>query len=420
MTNPFFSVVIPTKNRIEPLKTTLESILAQEFPDFECVIVDNNDDNRLDGLCESYGDSRLRRVRTGGLHMADNWDAALRAAQGQYVILIEDKQCLYGHALLVAHEIILKTGADALHWGGDVLEDLAAPFKVGSAWGTRSLQLLSSDDILEQFTFQKPHLRNGKMGYAYYLITYIVGCRSVVRRSLLEDIRKSTGLKICLPVNPSFTMGCHLLNRLESYYHFDGSMSLFHSAKVSTGGNLHLKKQDINNFWKEIGGLETGFRYSPIKCYFNEGAHCNDYLAMTELLGGRLARHPMNWVIYYTLMYELNIRNHWDGLDRSDELKAWRDALRLEPWRLQLQVNLQVLAFRLKRIFKTVRSKSGLRRLEKLVKGKPQRPAQDSSRQVSSVREFVVQETARLREIDAGNFDLGKPKKQLSVTSSSK
>ncbi|RZK29975.1 MAG: glycosyltransferase, partial [Hymenobacter sp.] len=41
MTSPFFSIVIPTYNRAGFIVDTLQSVLAQEFIDFEILVVDD-------------------------------------------------------------------------------------------------------------------------------------------------------------------------------------------------------------------------------------------------------------------------------------------------------------------------------------------------------------------------------------------
>jgi glycosyltransferase involved in cell wall biosynthesis len=37
----FFSVIVPTLNRVELLKSTVDSSLAQRYADFELIIVDD-------------------------------------------------------------------------------------------------------------------------------------------------------------------------------------------------------------------------------------------------------------------------------------------------------------------------------------------------------------------------------------------
>lgn len=45
MTNPLVSVIIPTYNRPDFLKLTVESIISQTFQDFEIIVIDDGSPN---------------------------------------------------------------------------------------------------------------------------------------------------------------------------------------------------------------------------------------------------------------------------------------------------------------------------------------------------------------------------------------
>jgi hypothetical protein len=286
-----------------------------------------------------------------------------------------------------------------LYWSGDVVNDLDPnAVRVGSLWGNRVLRTLSSDEVLAEFTLQDSSRLKAKIGGVPR--SFIMGSLSVVSKSLLDRIRTETGRPVCLPVNPDFTMGCQLLNCLPSYLFFEGSMSFVHALPTSTGGNWHSNKKDVNKFWDAYGGCEIGYRHVPIKSIFIESQHFNDYVSATKLLGGRLARHPMNWTMYYVAMYEQNARNHRNGLDRTEELRAWKDALSHEPFALRMQVRQYLLRLKLNRGFKKIRTKSGMRRLEQLFKKKRVKADVVSDRKIGDIREFLKQETERLRKLD--------------------
>ena len=56
---PFFSVVIPTFNRAEKLKGTIQSVLDQIFKDFELLIVDDGSTDNTPEVVDSFSDSRI-------------------------------------------------------------------------------------------------------------------------------------------------------------------------------------------------------------------------------------------------------------------------------------------------------------------------------------------------------------------------
>ena len=55
---PFFSIILPTKNRSFIIANTIESILGQTYIDFEFIIIDNSDDLDTCNLVLTYPDVR--------------------------------------------------------------------------------------------------------------------------------------------------------------------------------------------------------------------------------------------------------------------------------------------------------------------------------------------------------------------------
>jgi hypothetical protein len=60
----------------------------------EVVVIDNDDSTETGDYCRGIDDLRLRRVRTGGLSMPDNWRAGLQASRGQYTLVVADRSVL--------------------------------------------------------------------------------------------------------------------------------------------------------------------------------------------------------------------------------------------------------------------------------------------------------------------------------------
>ncbi len=87
---PRTSVVVATRERAEQLARALDSLLAQDHPDFEIVVVDNapSTEATLD-LVDKYGD-RVRYVRESvpGLAIAHN--RGIAAARGEVVAFTDD------------------------------------------------------------------------------------------------------------------------------------------------------------------------------------------------------------------------------------------------------------------------------------------------------------------------------------------
>lgn len=60
--NPFLSIVIPVYNAESYLPCCLDSILAQQFTDYEVILVDDGSTDRSPAICDAYaaGHSQIR------------------------------------------------------------------------------------------------------------------------------------------------------------------------------------------------------------------------------------------------------------------------------------------------------------------------------------------------------------------------
>jgi glycosyltransferase involved in cell wall biosynthesis len=86
------SIVTPTYNRRDYLAVCIESVLAQTFPNWEQIIVDDGSIDETDRLVGSYRDPRLRYVfleHRGIDHLGETYNRGLQAARGEYVAILE-------------------------------------------------------------------------------------------------------------------------------------------------------------------------------------------------------------------------------------------------------------------------------------------------------------------------------------------
>src|SRR5262249_44731126 len=86
---PKVSICIPAFQAERHLRSTIDSVLVQNYADLEIVIVDNNSSDGTREILESIKDDRVRIIRNATtLSMVDNWNRAVRESQGQFVKLV--------------------------------------------------------------------------------------------------------------------------------------------------------------------------------------------------------------------------------------------------------------------------------------------------------------------------------------------
>jgi len=90
-----FSVLLPTRNRLELLRYAIESVLRQDCDDWEVVVSDNDSTEDICGYVASLQDARVRCIRTDRfVPVTENWNNALAHSGGDYVVMLGDDDCL--------------------------------------------------------------------------------------------------------------------------------------------------------------------------------------------------------------------------------------------------------------------------------------------------------------------------------------
>ena len=83
------SVIVPVYKVEKYLRHCVDSILAQTYPDFELLLIDDGSPDRCPQICDEYAgrDARVRVIHkpNGGLISARN--EGIRAAMGDYVCI---------------------------------------------------------------------------------------------------------------------------------------------------------------------------------------------------------------------------------------------------------------------------------------------------------------------------------------------
>lgn len=109
MTAPFLSVLLPTRNRLDLLKAALATVLRQDDGDFEVIVSDNASSDDVMGFVVGLGDVRVRCLRSDvPLPVTDNWNRAVDAASGQYVVMLGDDDGLVPGYVAAMREAVLQ------------------------------------------------------------------------------------------------------------------------------------------------------------------------------------------------------------------------------------------------------------------------------------------------------------------------
>lgn len=99
------TIAIPTYNRSELLKTSLESALAQDYLDYQVLVLDNASDDDTEAVVRSFADSRITYVRNEtNIGIFGNWQRTVELNTSPYLSILSDDDVLLPNFI---HESVL-------------------------------------------------------------------------------------------------------------------------------------------------------------------------------------------------------------------------------------------------------------------------------------------------------------------------
>jgi GT2 family glycosyltransferase len=94
------TVAIPTLNGSKYIKEAIDSVLKQIYEDFELVIIDNHSTDCTKKIVQETNDQRIRYIRNPKqVDIITNWNNCLRAAKGDYLLILGDDDLIYSDFL---------------------------------------------------------------------------------------------------------------------------------------------------------------------------------------------------------------------------------------------------------------------------------------------------------------------------------
>jgi len=123
---PSFSVVIPTYNRARLIAATIDSVLAQDWKEFEVVVVDDGStDNTREVIEQSYAnDARVRYIRQANSERGAARNHGLRESRGDYVVFFDSDDLMQkDHLSTLASVAESQAGANFLATKYEILRD---------------------------------------------------------------------------------------------------------------------------------------------------------------------------------------------------------------------------------------------------------------------------------------------------------
>lgn len=117
MNSPFFSVIVPTYNRAGFILKTIQSVLAQQFENFEVLIVDDGSTDNTQEIIQAIQDSRVHYFKKANAERAAARNFGSAKSKGAYVTFLDSDDLLLPNNLSTAYNFIQTHKPEVFHLG---------------------------------------------------------------------------------------------------------------------------------------------------------------------------------------------------------------------------------------------------------------------------------------------------------------
>lgn len=238
MTNdrPKISIVIPTFNRAEYLRYTLETCVAQSYDKVEFIVQDDASTDCTFQVVDEFAsaDSRIRYLNTGtNAGMRGNFEQAVNAAKGDYLICLGSDDALLPGALDELSGFIREFPDDLITWP-------TASFHYSAARAGKS-QLMIPHSISQRPFKNKLKTRDyfhrqvDRLFYADDHLAPMLYVKSCVPLSLLRRATEISGGKFFLSSTPDGYSSFAIASLIDNYIYTNVCFTL-HGVSPSSAG----------------------------------------------------------------------------------------------------------------------------------------------------------------------------------------
>lgn len=148
---PFFSVIVPTYNRLKHLVPAINSIFEQDFSNFEVIVVDDGstDDTRKTLSAMAPDNPRLKYFFKDNEERSIARNYGIMKATGSYVSFLDSDDILYTNHLKVAHDLLTKNNLPEVgHLGYQFINESQKPTLVRNHFDESFKEQLIHENII--------------------------------------------------------------------------------------------------------------------------------------------------------------------------------------------------------------------------------------------------------------------------------
>jgi len=241
MNTPKISILVPVYNVEKYLQRCVDSVLAQDFTDWEMILVDDGSPDRCPQICDEYAqqDERIKVVhqKNGGAHAARK--AGFEHSQGKYLVFLDPDDYLLPKALSSLYAIAIEGKYDIVK---------GANLRVRNN-GTSSIEapILSGKEIIEEENYLFALL-------SYHILPYLWG--GIYRKTLFSEETFKSAINI--PIGEDWITNQSIWRSVKRYATINNVVYAYYINNSSIMQTRVLSHEYHESFRKMMLQIATG------------------------------------------------------------------------------------------------------------------------------------------------------------------
>ena len=103
---PVFSVVLPCYNRAQMLEGAIQSVISQQFTDWELLVVDDGSTDDSKAVVEQFADARIRYIWQDNAERGAARNTGIKNSRGSFICFLDSDDYFLPNHLTIASEVI--------------------------------------------------------------------------------------------------------------------------------------------------------------------------------------------------------------------------------------------------------------------------------------------------------------------------
>ena len=288
---PHFTIVIPTRNRLDTLKWTLQTCLAQNYDRMSIIVGDNCCEDGTAEYIDQINDTRIVRTRSESpLPMCENWNSSINLFinNDSYFFFLGDDDGLLPGAITFAAKLIAQLNTSVLSWR-----------KIDYCWPTvivpeyrnyirislrSTIRQVSSSDFLNKSHRFETNYTEGPNIYS-----------SFVHGSVLKKLKEIDGKKIFRSFSPDLYSGYAIAALTDTFFKCDFALSISGGSHHSNGISWIFQPSSImSEKHREENVIHSSLAHAPSIAT----AEADSLLSARDALPSLFKNYHFDWMSY--------------------------------------------------------------------------------------------------------------------------